>query len=71
MTELERQLDDSQKQYLQRQDEVQEEFMLKEQELEKRVSDLTTELENANHEVQLRERQIKKHNQKIADEVQA
>lgn len=71
MTELERQLDDSQKQYLQRQDEVQEEFMLKEQELEKRVSDLTTQLENANHEVQLRERQIKKHNQKIADEVQA
>ena len=44
--------------------------MLKEHELEKRISELTVELENANQEVQLRERQIKKHNSKIADEVQ-
>lgn len=40
MGELENQLDEAQKQYLQRQDESQEEFMIKEHELENKVSDL-------------------------------
>ena len=70
MTELENQLDEAQKQYLKRSDEAQEEFMIKEHDLENKVSDLQNQLEIANQEIQLKERQSQKHALKIDAEIQ-
>ena len=69
MGELENQLDEAQKQYLKRSDEAQEEFMIKEHDLENRVSDLQNQLEISNQEIQLKERQFQKHTLKIDAEI--
>lgn len=68
--DMEKQLELSQKQFIDQQDEAQQTFMLKEQDFEKQISQLNTELEKANQEIQLRERQIRKHDQRIEDEIQ-
>ena len=38
--------------------------------LEKQISELTTDLDKANHEIQLRERQMRKHESKVEDEIE-
>lgn len=70
MSELENQLDEAQKQYLKRSDEAQEEFMIKEHDLENKVSDLQSQLQISNQEIQLKERQFQKHTLKIDAEIQ-
>lgn len=70
MSDMEKQLEDSQKQFIDQQDDAQAQFLNKELDLEKQISELTTDLDKANHEIQLRERQMRKHESKVEDEIE-
>ena len=68
MSEMESQLEGQSRQYLAQQDEAQEKHLLKESELETEVTVLKAEIEKQRGELQMRERQTKKHDAKLESE---